>query len=62
MPRNGKETIYNLEQNNHYPDCNISWFCLTPTIESRMLPKTCHRHSIFLPIHYSLIIVPLEAK
>ena len=60
MPRNGEEIIYNLEQNNHYPDCDISWFCLTPTIESLILPKTSYRHSVFLPIQYSLINVPLE--
>ena len=57
MPRNGEETIYNLDQNNHTPDCDISWFCLTPTIESRMLPKTSQHHSVFLPNHYSLISV-----
>jgi len=56
--RNGDETLYSLEQNNHYPDCDISWFFLTPTIESRMLPKTSHatqylcRSIIPLSIHH----------
>ena len=57
MPRNGEETIYNLDQNNHSLGCDISWFCLAPTIESQMLPKTSHRHSVFLPFHYFLISV-----